>query len=171
MSAEFINLLLNFEGVIGAIGGSVATLVVTKYLKNKGTVKAYLNEISKDFYNYEEWGDRIDADYRSASTCKIDIELFLHNTTENVQPIKDIYLHVSNMKLELSHKIINRHGNFVDEVYDLENIQPGEIKKLTLFVVITESQLFAKIKDNDLTFEYSLPSKRIFSSKKLILSQ
>ena len=51
-----VDILLEFEGIIGAILGSVATLVVTDILQRKGKIKQYLMFYEAKTETYKDVG-------------------------------------------------------------------------------------------------------------------
>ena len=55
---NIIKIIKEFEGIIGAILGSVVTLVVTDILKRKGKLNIYLMEFKgKYWYKDKDYGD------------------------------------------------------------------------------------------------------------------
>lgn len=47
---EIINIIKDFEGVIGAILGSISTLIVTDFLRKRGKLKIYLMKYEGIYY-------------------------------------------------------------------------------------------------------------------------
>ncbi|EOW2658305.1 hypothetical protein ACOVAV_002819, partial [Enterococcus faecalis] len=53
---SIIKLLIEFEGIIGAILGSVATLITTELLKSRGKIRLYLRDFIGVYQTYRDVG-------------------------------------------------------------------------------------------------------------------
>ncbi|MDM5335731.1 hypothetical protein QUF84_00270 [Fictibacillus enclensis] len=49
---EFIKLVQSFEGIIGAVLGVVATLIVTHILKNTGKISSRVTNVKTEYFSY-----------------------------------------------------------------------------------------------------------------------
>lgn len=172
---SLLNTVENFEGILGAILGVVATLVTTNILNKSGTVKAYFYDINKRFNKSSEWGieDEL-AEWVSAEDCVIRFELLLHNTSSIIQPLKDIYIIVGNKKCP---NVIYWNGSSLKSpdhspTFDTINMKPGEIRKFLLNVQFkSQKELYKDISEDIIFLEYTLPNKTFRNKKKVKIKE
>lgn len=166
----FIEVIENFQGIIGAIFGVVATLVTTNILNKSGTVKAYFYDVNKRFKALTEWGIDTNPKWQEAEDCTIRFELLLHNTSSIIQPLKDIFISVGSEKIPNN---IFWNGGITkpldhNPTFDTINMQPGEVRKFLLNVQINNQQELHKgIFEGDLFLNYTLPNKTFWKKKRV----
>ena len=84
---QILNLLKEFEGVIGAIFGSllgiVGTMITTQYLKNKGNIRVVLIDSIYNIYGWVDGYYKDDIDFENASGLSLDFNIELYNESES----------------------------------------------------------------------------------------
>lgn len=84
---QILNLLKEFEGVIGAIFGSllgvVGTMITTQYLKNKGNIRVVLIDSLHKAYCFEYGIYKEDIHINDASGLSLEFTIELYNESES----------------------------------------------------------------------------------------
>ncbi|PIC66753.1 hypothetical protein CSV71_08035 [Sporosarcina sp. P21c] len=170
----FIEVIENFQGIIGAIFGVVATLVTTNILNKSGTVKAYFYDVNKRFSKPSEWGEEEEPEWAKAEDCIIRFELLLHNTSSIIQPLKDVSISVGNKKcpnnIYWNAGVVKPSDH--SPTFDAINIKPGEVRKFLLNVQFKNQQeLHKEIFENKIFLEYTLPNKILRNKKNVKIKE
>ncbi|MGX8791726.1 hypothetical protein ACW0TQ_08095 [Oceanobacillus sp. M60] len=103
-------ILLNYEGIIGAVSGAVlatvATLITTHMLKNSGKIEATVFDTC---FNLVER-----SKFNSSNTAQLDFKLKFYNSSESIKYIDDLEL----ICLDEYEKVI-----YKKRPYNLETLQ------------------------------------------------
>lgn len=146
---EIINIIKEFEGIIGALAGVLVTLAYTEYLKRKGKVVIYVVEKKWRFHTYEQ--------RRSASREKsgndlhdltIEVSLDIYNSSEIPRVMRKIFLEFYVDKVHV-HSILPKDEStgrllgtmVVRDDFSINNIMPREIQRVKLSGYVGESDL------------------------------
>lgn len=87
---SFINILLEFEGIIGAVLGSVATLIVTHLLAHSGNLKSYVVDKKLDFITFFEQNNRMPKDSRDTlERVSLHYRLQIYNKSDVYKIMRD----------------------------------------------------------------------------------
>ena len=95
---EIICFIKEFEGIIGAVFGAIATLITTEILKSVGKLKIYVMD-SKGVFNYNVTGCIVE--WRESKEDKLcgynhNIILNLYNSSDSPKFIRDLKLNIYN---------------------------------------------------------------------------
>lgn len=146
---KFIKLMLEFEGIIGAILGSVTTLIATELLKSRGKLKLYLKDFVGVFQTYGDVGcgklDKTDDDFYG---FKLKYSFQVYNGTGLPRIMKDfkivfykgnkiVYSEVPDNEQTRENK---QYYSTIDEM-EVFNIYPREIQVLKHSMYIHENDL------------------------------
>ena len=144
-----ITIIKEFDGIIGAILGSVITLIVTDILKSKGKLKIYLMKGQGNFY-YNVMG--FHQTYRESkedklSYYKYELELNIYNSSDSFKFIRDIKLIVSNGDkfiledeiMDEETRVYNQHFSHIDPA-KIYNIAPKIVMPLKLSFSLSDKE-------------------------------
>lgn len=126
MKSEIIDLIQNFEGVIGAILGVVVTLIMSHILKNSGKLIIYPSDLKVEYKKEDQYGAyEVSCGLEEAKYVTFDIDFDLYNSSEIPNVFRDLkftfyennlLLHeVERLDIHIStafywrHKILNAH--------------------------------------------------------------
>ncbi|WP_294376924.1 hypothetical protein [uncultured Clostridium sp.] len=86
-----ISFISGFQGIIGAVFGTVATLITTELIKSLGRLKFYFNDISIEYSGENERGftDIIVTDVTKADACGYKFRVQIYNSSETIKILKD----------------------------------------------------------------------------------
>lgn len=87
-----IEVLTVYQGIIGAIGGVIATLVVTHLLKNVGRVYIYSNNHKFEFLKRDEAGGLVTTTSAEAEYGNLNFGLWILNSSEIPRSFRDIFI-------------------------------------------------------------------------------
>ncbi|MDQ0975891.1 hypothetical protein QFZ31_005769 [Neobacillus niacini] len=92
---EIIELIKDFEGIIGALLGVIVTLILTQMLKSVGKIKFYIKENEIDFINAEQnmIGEYIESkveDRNEATNINLKHTIEIYNGSEIPKIIRDV---------------------------------------------------------------------------------
>lgn len=85
-----IKILSEFQGIIGATVGVIATLIVTSVIKNLGKIYIYFRNWGIKFYKMSGVGDHIISEIKEASYCSYSFEMEIMNSSELPKALRDI---------------------------------------------------------------------------------
>lgn len=125
---NIITIIKEFDGIIGAILGSVITLIVTYILKSKGKLKIYLmSGEGKFYYNVDGYFETF-RESKEDMLCyyMYEFELNICNNSDSFKFIRDMKLIVSNGDKFIFEDKINDEGT---RVYS-QNISHTESARL-----------------------------------------
>lgn len=90
---SWIDVILKFDGIIGAIAGVVATLITTEIIKSLGKVYFYFYDWSIEYYGKNEHGiTTIVKDIDSSEYCCYELRMQIYNSTDEMKTIKDLQI-------------------------------------------------------------------------------
>lgn len=132
-------LIIELEGIIGAIMGVIATLVTTEIISNKGGIKYYPKVFDYTMYKSSDLGDQIETtSYDDAEWSLISIELDIFNSSDSPKALRDILikLYDSEWVLLLETKVHDEStrryssGMSRTEIIEILNMGPREMTHL-----------------------------------------
>lgn len=85
-----IKILSEFQGIIGATVGVIATLIVTSVIKNLGKIYIYFRDWGIEFYKMGGGGDHIISEINEARYCSFSFEMEIMNSSELPKALRDI---------------------------------------------------------------------------------
>lgn len=92
MTSHVFLILKEFEGLIGAILGSISTLMVTHWLKNSGKLIFDVKHYNKNFYVQDDYGQLIDAEtLNEDGYAELSFEIDIYNTSESLKVLNNIH--------------------------------------------------------------------------------
>mgnify|MGYP003107581123 FL=1 len=136
--SEILQLLNDFQGIIGTILGSVTTLIVTDILKKRGQLKNYLVSYEAKFQTFRDvgcsMGGKRDEDFYGYSIKYI---IQIYNQSDTPKIMRDFRLiFYKNAKEQYSlipdneeTRRYSAHISHIDEM-EVANIAPKEIQVL-----------------------------------------
>lgn len=157
--SDIICYIKEFEGIIGAILGSVATLIVTNWLRKKGGLKIYILN-SKSEFSYEDNGDIIS--WRNSKKNKLleykySIELNIYNSSDICRNIKNLRFKIFNDNKQLlegewkdkNQKKIRNEIVSYDYLKNIKvcNIYPMVVNEFNLYFCLSTEE-YRKIDNN-----------------------
>lgn len=170
--SDIVTIIINFEGIIGALLGVIVTLILTQILKNSGRMRFYPIECEVIYEKTSEdgWSDRVrvenkeDAEYVSV---KLKIELF--NGSEVPKILRDIRLcFYANKKILLSvvpedqsTEQYMTHSYWRDKLLHI-NIMPKQITKIELVKYFNKSETEVIRQSNRLELNMKNHRNRIY---------
>lgn len=106
---DIIKIIKEFEGIIGAILGSVVTLVVTDILKQKGKLNIYLMEFKgKYWYKDKDYGDTTTKRKESViDSYRFNFVIDVYNSNELPKIMRDIKICIYNDNELLNEVFVN----------------------------------------------------------------
>ncbi|EMG25907.1 hypothetical protein K7G42_06055 [Streptococcus parauberis] len=152
---SIIKLLIEFEGIIGAILGSVATLITTELLKSRGKIRLYLRDFIGVYQTYRDVGagrsGKTDDDFYG---YKMKYSFEVYNGTDLSRIMRGFRVVFYNGDKAVFSEIpkneetrrYSQHFSSIDEM-EILNIYPREIQVLKHSLYISEEDL-DKIEDS-----------------------
>lgn len=146
---NLIKLLLEFEGIVGAVLGSVATLIATELLKSRGKVKLYLKEFQGIYQTYGDVGagqrGKTDNDFYGYN---LKYTFQIYNGTDLPRIMRDFKVDFykgdkivySDVPKNEETRRYSQHFSNVDEM-EISNIYPREIQILKHSIYISSENL------------------------------
>ena len=146
---DIINLVKDFEGVIGAILGSVSTLIVTDFLRKKGILKIYQMKYEGKYETYKDVGCFSGAENDlNFYHFRFNYKLQIYNKSDTPKIMRDfkvvfikdkkiVYSFVPNDETTRSY---DSHTYRVDEM-EVSNIIPREIQVLDQSGYVSEEYI------------------------------
>ncbi|MDH5160359.1 hypothetical protein [Heyndrickxia oleronia] len=137
MITEIFDLIKSFEGIIGALLGTLLTLIVTHILSKTGKVTSNIVKTNFEYLNYHTgFGEPVNT-VVEADHASIEITVDFFNNSESYKSINDIVIILCDNSDNEIHKIIpkdietRRSGSHSVYYDDLEyiNIGPNELIK------------------------------------------
>lgn len=155
MNSFLITFISKFEGMLGAILGSVTTLIVTELIKSLGRIKFYFYDYQIKYYGENESGfiSTIN-DANKAQYCIYKIRMQLYNSSEVIKPLKDFQIQFLSDDKIIYSKPTNDNETIKHEVYyeykdfNLINVLPKHLIEINLSGKIDEEDMiyFSKVK-------------------------
>lgn len=146
---DVLQILNDFQGIIGTILGTVATLVVTDILKKKGKLRIYLPKYKVKYDSYDSVGCFSDGDEKSrfyGFSMKYTIQVY--NQSDSPKIMRDFHLVFFKDKKEI-YSIVPKdegtrryssHISSVDEM-EISNVSPKEIQVMDHSVYFFEGEM------------------------------
>ena len=167
---NIIKIIIELEGIIGAILGVVATLIVTDILKRKGKLEIYIVNAEGNFY-YNDDGFRTKKREKGQEIdyYRFELEFSVYNKSDIPKVIRDVKveLYVDNkfvLEQNVQDEETRRYGNHYSVADDAKifNIEPkkADIFKFTFFL---NDDIARKLVDKKVTFKlryYNEKNKR-----------
>lgn len=165
-----IKIIVELEGVIGAVLGVIATLIVTDILRRKGKLEVFIINANGDFY-YNDTGSRVT--YRKKGMeleyYSFELEFSVYNKSDIPKIMRDIKVEIyvndkllieKNVKDEETRRYSN-HSSFADEA-KIYNIEPkkADIFKFTFYL---DKDIAKKLRNKQVVFKlkyYNEKNKR-----------
>lgn len=100
INARYYNFIKEFEGIIGAVLGAVATLIVTDILKRKGKLNLFLMSYKGEYYYFNEDGEGFNSITTKKGTdgllryYKLKFVIDVYNSSELPKIMRNIKLKV-----------------------------------------------------------------------------
>lgn len=146
---EIINIIKEFEGIIGALAGVLVTLAYTEYLKRKGKVVIYVVDRKWEYHTFDRVGylpnGKANSDLHDLT---IEISLDIYNSSELPRVMRDIQLefyvdkslvHTSLPKDEATKRYTQISIEFED--FSINNIMPRQIQRVNLINYVLFNEL------------------------------
>jgi len=96
-----IKILSEFQGIIGATVGVIATLIVTSIIKNLGKIYIYFHGWEIKFHKMDGVGGSITSKLEEASSCSYFFEMEIMNSSELPKSLRDIKVKFYNRENKL----------------------------------------------------------------------
>lgn len=143
----FLELLKEYEGIIGAVFGSVTTLITTDFLRKKGKCKIYLVFFEGKYKTYNDVGcyKENDSDFYSYEIhCKYQVyngsdipKIMRDFKVSFIKDTQEVYSVIP--KDKTTARISNKAYNI--EEMEIFNISPKEIRVIEQSVYVSEKDL------------------------------
>ncbi|WP_252216107.1 hypothetical protein [Clostridium sp. VAP41] len=152
---NLITFISKFEGIIGAILGTVATLITTQLLKGLGKIKFYFYDFDIEYYGENEHGiTAIIEDISKAEECNYKFRLQLYNSSEIIKVLKDFQIEFILENKSIFNKPNNENEIIKHEIYckykdfNAINIQPKQLIEINMSGGIKHENMieFSKVK-------------------------
>lgn len=117
-----LNILYQFQGIVGAILGAATTLVITQILHNIGKLYFYTREYK--LTAFKKYRDESKAtirkktdDFQEASQVEFELHIQVYNSSENIKIMKDIIIEfvLSNQSIYFQPKRKTGKNKYEDE--------------------------------------------------------
>lgn len=147
---QFLEILKTYDGVFGAVLGSISTLIVTHILKNMGKVSIKIRNMKVEYFKSDNYGGRQRVD-KFCENGYADIRIFLdiYNSANNNKTINDIQykllddtkkvIHIGEMSDFETGKV--SAGALKFEKFTFLNCNPKELVKKDLHVSFEPSNI------------------------------
>lgn len=136
---NILQLVKDFEGVIGAILGSVSTLIVTDILRRRGKLKSYIMKYEGVFYTNDSAGDirPIENENDKIINYSFEYKIQVYNRSDTTKIMRDFkVVFIKDKKIVYSFvprneatRIYSSYSYKVDEM-EVSNVMPREIQVL-----------------------------------------
>lgn len=144
---NILNIIKEFEGILGAILGAVSTLFATELIRRYGKLKFYNICFNRSFISFN---DILDND-----SVSLEFVIDIFNSSSMQKTMRGISIQFFNnsvMRLEVV-PLLETDINFKDQIkkpviFDINNILPKELQRVHLHIFIYSENL-SKIKDTD----------------------
>ena len=153
---EVFCFIKEFEGIIGAVLGTVATLITTNILKGLGKLNVYvMNSTGKFNYNVNGFIQK-DRESKEDKLCGYDHKLVLnlYNSSDSPKFLRDLKLNVFNEKeflfaIDMQDENTRRFSAGISKADNAKiyNIEPRIAIELSLSFYLTEKD-YRKINNN-----------------------
>ncbi|APQ73946.1 hypothetical protein RSJ22_12105 [Clostridium botulinum] len=154
-----ITIISKFEGILGAVLGSVATLIATNLIKSLGKIKFYFYDYEIKYYGENEIGEiSIINDQSKAEYCSYKVRMQVYNSSEVVKPLKDFQIEFKSDDKAIYSKPKNNgetidHGVYYEyKDFNLINILPKHLTEINLTGMITKQDMKYFSKVNEIYF-------------------
>lgn len=89
----FVSFIKEFEGIIGALLGVIITMLMNEYLKTKGNIKYYFENLTINYMARGKYGNYSNVD-KSEDYERVEygLDIQLYNTSESRKILRDIKL-------------------------------------------------------------------------------
>ncbi len=156
---NIIDIIKEFDGILGAILGSVATLITTDIIRKKGKLNIYV-ESADGNYEYNTNGFVSTERKKDSNLCYyiFNLKIEIYNKSDSPKIIRNIKLNIYNddklvYKKEIKDEATRRHYQSISVVDDatIYNIEPKKIYEYEYKMILSIEEL-KKLK-GDVTFE------------------
>ncbi|MET3699365.1 hypothetical protein SAMN05877753_1116 [Bacillus oleivorans] len=176
MSEVIIDLVKSFEGIIGAVLGSVITLITTHFLKKAGTITSNIIGVEYDFRNYQINGQgKAVETVEMADHASIEINIDFFNNSESYKSINDLRVSLYDDNKQKIFEVVpndedtrrrTSYGSTSDKLEYL-NISPGELVKKTLSFGFHSGNIELLKITEVIRFTYSIQKNKASKKKKI----
>lgn len=143
---NIIEILKEFDGIIGTALGAVATLVTTKWMESWGRLQYFFKEVKITYFKSDEYGDYSKTESISeAEYVRVEFKVEVYNSSSVIKPLKDIkaviitennYIETSLLDID-AYKVVANFKKY-DELLHA-NFKPKEIKGYNLMFGLKQS--------------------------------
>lgn len=146
---NILQIVKEFEGIIGAVLGSVATLIATDYLSKKGKLKIYLMKYEGIYETYKDVGCYSGEEKElQLYHFRLNYKLQVYNKSDTPKIMRDFKILFIRDKKVLYYLVpddeatrrFSAHTYMVDEM-EVSNVMPREIQVLEQSGYISEEEL------------------------------
>ena len=146
---EIINIIKEFEGIVGALAGVIVTLVYTEYLKRRGKVVMYVVDKELKYHTYDNVGAITKGkDGSDFYEFRIKISLDVYNGSELPRVMRNVLLEFFVDK-KCVHTVIPKDettsrytaGMLFHDYFSINNLMPREIQRVKLIGSVWEDDL------------------------------
>jgi len=172
---ELIELIKSFEGIIGAVLGSVITLIVTHILKKSGRITSHISEVEYTFSNLENGFGKAVETVELADHASVELHIDFFNNSESYKSINDLMVSLYDDNNQKIYEVIpkdvdtRRATSFGSTSDPLEylNVSPGELVKKKLSFGFHSSNIELLKITKEIRFTYSIQKNKANKKKKV----
>lgn len=137
---NWLDVILKFDGIIGAVAGVVATLITTEIIKSFGRIKFYFYDCIFEYsgVNKEHGFEMLVEDAKEADSCDYKIRMQLYNSSESIKVLKDFQIEFVLENRNVYNKPHNedefvKRAGFVEYTdFNLVNVPPKKMIEIKL---------------------------------------
>lgn len=171
---NWVEVLKEFEGIIGALGGVLATLIASHYLKNAGTVRSHPKEFKYKGYENDPNGFGLQPITPEGTVTDFEIigTILFENTSEITKAIHNIKLAFHTQSgirytdLQDASTVRMAAGAVRYDTVTHLNLPPKEIIALDMKVSLRNTDVDFLYGENDVYLAYEVADKKVFKIKK-----
>ncbi|SIT91607.1 hypothetical protein [Edaphobacillus lindanitolerans] len=148
MNADIIDLIKSFEGIIGAVLGSVLTLITTHLLKKAGGLTSNINIDNVNITEDKDGFFKNVESLKEADHAKVELVVDFYNSSEIYKSISDIKVDFYDGKkliysIPLSDSDTRKTGKIFTAFDEFEylNVAPNELVKKKLFFEFNQNNI------------------------------
>lgn len=143
---ELFKTIKAFEGIVGALLGVIITMLMNEYLKSKGKIKYYYENIDIKYRGRDEYGCYIEiGNEKDYENIEYEFKFQLYNTSESKKILRDIKIKFvsGNSVIETIPKDSNTRrayaGGFTCDEINIINVNPKEIIEVNIEGYLSKS--------------------------------
>ncbi|OMP67045.1 hypothetical protein [Domibacillus epiphyticus] len=169
---QVLDIATKFNGVIGAVIGSMSTLIITHILKNTGRVYVNIAKAEKKYMRQEQGKQKYavyDINQATESDFVIDVEFY--NSSEIFKSVKNFIVQFYDEKNQpfYNHPLNDkkmRNGQFkpIDHPADYYNLEPKKLQKLS-FCFFMDHDIEVLKHTHKIGIEYGIVKRKSLKTK------